>query len=168
MSASDTLEQGVSYWIIANADHTLNIDKNLSGLSPTTTVESSSVGIEDSNFTKVNEEDIPANSDVNCKKFMTGNVFPYSFDLSDLYFKHGSGTYYPMGDSSNDGYISAVVYKHDSDKITGCDGYEAIDPATPGFGGQVKPMEGFFIKLEINASTETNKFAFPLEMQNAN
>ena len=99
---------------------------------------------------------------------MTGNVYPYSFDLSDLYFKHGSNDYYPMGDSNNDGYISSVVYIHDSNKTDGCDGYVAVDPSTPGFGGQIDPMEGFFIKLEINASTQSNKFAFPLEMQNAN
>ena len=168
MSADDTLEVGKSYWIIANSDKTLNIDKNLTGLSPTDTTDSSTVGIDDNNFTEVKEIDLPANSDANCKKYMSGNVFPYAFDLNDLYFKHGTGTYYPMGDSNNDSYISPVVYIHDSPEISGCDGYVAIDPSTPGFEGQIEPMEGFFIKLKINSSTEANKFAFPLEMQNAN
>jgi hypothetical protein len=163
LSSTDTLQVGRSYWIIADSDHILNIPKDLSGLSPTSVTDSSSLGISDENFSEVHETTLPANSDSNEKKYMSGNPFPFSFGLEDLYFRHGSGTYYPMGDSNNDSYIKAVVYKHDSPLIGECDGYVAIDPSTPGFSSMVKPMEGFFTRFEINSDTSTNHFAFPLD-----
>ena len=167
MSSDDTLEVGKSYWIIADNDHILNIDKSLTGLSPTDTQDSSSVGIDDNNFTKIKEINLPANSDIFPKKYMTGNVFPYRFDISDLYFSHNNSSYTYIGDTNNS-YINSVIYTHDSPKISDTDGYTAFDPTTPGFQGEIKPMEGFFIKLKISPSIQTNHLAFPLEMQNAN
>ena len=102
-------------------------------------------------------------------KYMTGNPFPYAFNMSKLYFKHNAsgGSYRLMGDSANDSYINSIVYKHDSPKTGPSDGYVAVDPTTPGFNGSIQPMEGFFIKLEqISNDNYVNHFAYPLIMSN--
>jgi hypothetical protein len=105
---------------------------------------------------------------------MAGNSLPYAFLVKDLYFSTdytSSGTYKPMGDTANDTYIYATLYKHDSpdtsDKnTTAGGGYEALNAGTPGFdNGGVKAMEGFFIKIEESSATN-NGLAFPLMMQN--
>jgi hypothetical protein len=101
---------------------------------------------------------------------MAGNPFPYSFDLSNLYFRHydsSSATFNPMGDSANDAYINATVYKHDSSETGPVTGYEAVTPSTPGFNAPIQSMEGFFIKLEKNSDTSSsNSFAYPLTYGN--
>jgi len=166
LSATDTLKQGVSYWIITDADHNVTIDKTLDGLAPTATREASSFGISDDFFDKVAEFRLPTNSADNVKKYMAGNPFPYSFDLSNLYFKHGNGVN-PMGDSANDDYIDATVYKHDSNETGPTTGYEAVTPSTPGFNAPIGPMEGFFIKMPSNDDTDSNNsFAYPLTYGN--
>ncbi len=178
LSATDSLEVGKSYWIITDDNVTVTLDETLSGIQPTARVDADSTfGISDPDFTEVNQTALPNNvmqvsGDV--KKYMTGNVFPYAFNLRDLYFSHGgsSGTFHPMGDSANDTYISSTVYTHNSPDTSGDTednggGYKALDPATPGFDqGSIRPMEGFFIKIEEDSSTDDNSFAFPLNMSN--
>jgi hypothetical protein len=173
LSASDTLEQGVSYWIITDADHTVTIDKaTITGLMPTTTQDASSVNISNSYFTKVAEITLPAASDTNAKKYMAGNPLPYSFDMSNLYFKHNSSgaSYHSMEDNASNGdYINPVFYKHDSSETGPVSGYEAIEPSTPGLNAPILPMEGFFIRIETNSdTTNNNNFAYPLTMGNDN
>ena len=164
MSPDDTLELGKSYWIISDSDHILNIPKDLSGLSPTSAVDSLSFGIDDINFSKVHEVVLPPNSDKNEKKYMCGNPFPFSFALEDLYFKHANQNYSQMGSEGAKSYVKAVVYKHNSALLGKYDGYVAIDPTTPGFSSMVEPMEGFFTRIEISSDTSENHFAFPLDM----
>jgi hypothetical protein len=69
-----------------------------------------------------------------------------------------------MGDSTNDTYINATFYKHDSTDRGPVNGYEAVTAGTPGFDQHgIKAMEGFFIKIEANsADTDNNYFAYPL------
>ena len=177
LNATDTLQQGVSYWIITDHDVTVTIDKTLNGLSPTSADDTSTIGINDADFTQVHQHTLP-NNEINTagyvKKYMAGNPFPYAFDIADLYFSHGgaSGSYNPMGDSANDTYINAVVYKHDSsdlsDKnVTEGGGYEAVSAGTPGFdNGGIKAMEGFFIRLPEANDADDNYFAYPLIMKN--
>jgi subtilisin-like proprotein convertase family protein len=173
LAATDTVVPGKGYWIIADlgtegATKSITIPKTLAGLSPTSTVATSSVGISDPDFTEVHEYTLPKNevsdpATIDYKKYMAGNPFPYAFNLSDLYFRHGAGTYREMGNTGNDRYINKVVYKHDSNKTDSVDGYVAVDPATPGLGGSIQPMEGFFIKIEKDQTdTDTNSFAYPL------
>ena len=147
---------------------------------PTSTknANDSTIGINDPDFTEVHQTTIPSNyvsQSGNDKKYMAGNVFPYAFNLRDLYFSHGlsAGSYYPMGDSNNDSYIKSIVYTHDSadtsgDSVSSGGGYIALDPATPGFDtGSIRPMEGFFIKLLGSTSDQaSNAFAFPLNPSN--
>ncbi len=179
LSASDSLEVGKSYWIIVDDDQaqqkSVTIDESLSGINPTSTKDAndSTIGINDPDFTEVHQSSLPSNYvnvDGNDKKYMVGNVFPYAFNLRDLYFSHGlsSGSYYPMGDSNNNTYIDSIVYTHDSSETGHTDGYIAIDPATPGFDqGSIRPMEGFFIKLFGSTDDQdSNAFAFPLNMSN--
>ena len=178
LSANDELSQGASYWIIADGNHTITIDKTLSGLTPTTTAASSTVNIDDPDFTEVHTHPLPDNEMTHggdAKKYMAGNPFPYGFLLRDLYFSHdqnGNANYKPMGDSANNTYINATFYKHDSadtsDKDTGNGGgYEAVNAQTPGFDfGGIKAMEGFFIKIENTGDTDDNWFAYPLIMKN--
>ena len=175
LAATDTLSQGKSYWIITDADHSVTIPKTLSGLTPTSTknADDSTIGISDPDFTKVHQSSLPDNlvtQSGNDKKYMAGNVFPFAFNLRDLYFSHGggSGSYYPMGDSNNDNYIESTVYTHDSNETGPSTGYIALDPATPGFDqGSIRPMEGFFIKLLGSTSDQSsNAFAYPLNQSN--
>ena len=164
LDADDNLTQGISYWIITDADHNVTIPKGLSGLSPTVAADYSSLGDPYPAFASL----LPTSSAVNVKKFMAGNPFPYSFQLAKLYFFRTDPAH-PMGHSNNDPYINKIVYKHDSSETGPVDGYVGIDPSTPGFDGSIQPMEGFFIKLEINADTGTsNFFGYPLTYGNDN
>ena len=105
---------------------------------------------------------------------MAGNPYPYAFYVHDLYFRHGSGNYTEMGNSTNDTYINATFYKHDSsdtsdEEVNGnSGGYTAVSAGTPGFDTHgIKAMEGFFLKLnEVNGDNDANKFAYPLIMKN--
>jgi len=179
LDGTDTLEQGISYWIITDHNVTVTIDKTLVDLTPTATEDnnSSNIDINDTDFEKVHRFTLPDNAMNHTgwvKKYMAGNPFPYAFDIGNLYFSHGgtSGSYNPMGDSSNDDYIDAVFYKHDSsdtsDKnISSGGGYVAVSAGTPGFdNGGIKAMEGFFIKLPEVQDTDANYFAYPLMIQN--
>jgi len=171
LNEDDNVSLGQSYWIIVDAGGAgqtkrVTIPKGLSGLTPTPTADYSSLGDPYPAYAYL----LPKSSSVNVKKFMAGNTFPFSFQLSSLYFyRSGENSAYPMGATENDTFINRIVYKHDSNETGPVTGYEAIDPATPGFGGRVQPMEGFFIKLEINADTTAdNFFGYPLTYGNDN
>ncbi len=180
LTADSTVKQGVSYWIITDDDHNVTIPRDLDGLAPTPTTDAndSSIGINNDFFSKVHNYSYLPDNDMRgggeSKKFMAGNPFPFSFHLSHLYFAHdpGNGSFHPMGNSDNDSYINAVVYVHDSadttdQSVENGGGYKAIDPSTPGFGGAIQPMEGFFVKiLDGNGDTAQNAFAFPLTYGN--
>ena len=161
----NTIHPGKGYWIIADSDVNLTIPKDLIGLAPTSTVDASNVGINDNNFTKVHEYQLPKGGNVNDVKYMAGNAFPFAFHISDLYFKHNDSNqqYRAMGDAWNDTYINPTFYKHDSNETGPVAGYEAITPTTPGLNGSVQPMEGFFIKINpIDTEDFDNNFAYPL------
>jgi hypothetical protein len=172
LSGSDTLKQGISYWIITDADHNVTIDKTLNDLSPTLKEASSGIGISNPDFTEINKHTLPNNIMSNggdAKKYMAGNPFPYAFMIKDLYFTHGSSSYNPIGSNTNDdSYINPTFYKHDSSETGPVNGYEPVNAATPGFdGGGIYPMEGFFIKIEEeNSDADDNFFAYPLMMKN--
>jgi len=177
LAATDKMQVGKSYWIIADADHNITIDKTIDGLAPTSTqdADASAFGIQDPDFLKVHGHSLPDNLMNHSgwvKKYMAGNPFPYSFNMDNLYFSHGGGgNYHPMGDTANDPYISSVVYTHDSSdltdqNVTAGGGYQPIDPATPGLGGSLIPMEGFFVKILENSDQGSNSFAYPLTYGN--
>ncbi len=176
MDETDSIVQGRSYWIIIDAGgagNTKTVTIPKTGLThavlPTTTQDASSFSISNTYFTKVAEFPLPTASDVNAKKYMAGNPLPYSFDMSNLYFNNSSGTsYYSMEDNASNGsYINPVFYKHDSSETGPVSGYEAIEPSTPGLNALILPMEGFFIKIEINSNTtDNNNFTYPLTMGN--
>jgi hypothetical protein len=177
LASSDTVVPGASYWIITDADHTITIDKGITGLSPTSTTPANNLnGVNDPDFTETYLHNLPdnnMNTAGNIKKVMIGNPFPYAFELENLYFSHnaaGGNDYYPMGSNQNDTYINATVYKHDDPRTGPVDGYVAINPGTPGFTtGGIKAMEGFFIKLpEVAGDSTLNYFAHPLMMKNGN
>jgi hypothetical protein len=170
LESTDTLEVGVSYWIITDADHTITIDKTIPELRPTSAADE---GIIDDIVSQFKTHALPANSNDNEKKYMTGNPFPYKVDIAHLYFKHNTNDYYPMGNSANDNFVYANIYTHDhadtSDKnVTDGGGYTVLTTGTPGFSGDIIPMEGFFIKLEKNIDETSNTLAYPLMMQNGN
>ncbi len=176
MASTDKMKLGRSYWIIADADHNITIDKTISGLQPSPATDvKTAYQVDDPDFKEGNTTWLPDNvfnTTGWVKKFMAGNIYPYSFDMGNLYFSHGGGTYYPMGDANNDTYISSVVYKHDSadttDKnVTAGGGYEPVTPGTPGFSAPISPMEGFFVKiLEVQNDTGSNAFLMPLTYGN--
>jgi hypothetical protein len=181
LDPTDTLSQGQSYWINIDAGgagntKTVTIPKTLPGLSPTSTTPTSLLsGINDPDFTEAHLHYLP-NNDMNTpgsvKKYMAGNPFPYAFMVKHLYFSHdpANNDYYPMGDSTNDPYINATFYKHDSSSLSPVTDYEAVNAGTPGFDqGGIKAMEGFFIKIEeVPGDTADNYFAFPLIMKDGN
>ena len=183
LQSTDTVVAGEGYWIIADLggngnEKNITIPKTLPNLSPSATVVTSdpTINITNPNFTEVHEFNLPGNdvSDlaiVTGKKYMSGNPFPFAFHVSNLYLKHDDGTdvYKEMGNTGNDIYINSIVYTHDSNGTGPVTGYVAIDPATPGLGGSIQPMEGFFIKLDANnTDANINKFAYPLTYGNDN
>jgi len=173
LTASSTLEVGKGYWIIIDAGGTgneknISIDpSSISGLAPTSTEDAnkSTISIDNSNFTKVHEYELPKGGDANNVKYMTGNPFPFAFQMSDVYFKHNANgqSYNAMGATVNDTYIESTVYIHDSNKTGPVDGYVAVDPATPGFNGSIPTMTGFFVKIKSDSNdNDVNHFAYPL------
>ena len=177
LSKDDNLTQGISYWIITDGDYNVTIPKTLANLKPTGTIDAndSSVDIDDKDFSHVHTHSLPDNQMTkggDSKKYMAGNPFPYAFYMKNLYFSHGStgGTYHSMDDnSSNESYINMTFYKHDSNETSPTNGYTAVSAGTPGFDKYgLEAMEGFFLKIEDNSSTENNKFAYPLIMKNGN
>ncbi len=176
LEGASTVVPGQGYWINADlgssgSTRDLTIDTTKPGITQTPTVDASTVSIDNNNFTKVYEYVLPNNeisSTGDMKKYMAGNPFTTAFELSDLYFKHGTGgTYEAMGNTNNDAYINNVIYKHDSNETGPFTGYEAIAPGTPGFSGSIQPMEGFFIKIpKDNTDDHNNNFAYPLMYDN--
>jgi len=178
LTGDDTLEVGVSYWIIADDDHTITIDESNTALNlaPTTTSSTDDLDIEDDLFTQAHEVTLPVTDGENDKKYMTGNPFPYRFDFAKNYFNHDEAGYYLLSASENEDYVLARIYTHDSsdtseDNEDNGGGYKVIAPATPGLAdGQIVPMEGFFMQLNAKsgADDESNKLAYPLMMQYEN
>ena len=166
MLGSDTVTPGKGYWIIADLggsghEKNLTIPTSLSDLHLSPTVDTSSVGISDPDFTEVHLSTLPKGGDLNDVNYMSGNPFALAFPLSKLNFKHngtGSG-YHPMGSSANDTYINRIVYRYADDGS----GYTAVDPSTPGFNGSISVMEGFFIRIKADSNDDdNNSFAYPL------
>jgi hypothetical protein len=177
LSASDTLEQGKSYWIITDQNRTVTIDKTLSGLSQTPTTLATAPGFNitdpDAAFTRIFDYQLFANGAVYRKKYMAGNPFPFAFDVSRIFMNNtANGVYYPLADANNSAYISPKIYTHDSPDLTGVNqpngGYVVLDASTPGFVDKVRPMEGFFLIFPVNNSGTQNNFAFPLMTQYGN
>ena len=170
LTASSTLEQGKSYWIIMDASDVAGDEKNVTipktGLTDTLLPTSTQTSLYNPNAEKSHVHFLPTSSADNAKKYMAGNPFPYAFDILDLYFTHLPDQFAPMGDPMWGPFINSTVYKHDSPQTGPVDGYEAVSAVTPGMGGTILPMEGFFIKLEINSDeTNANALSYPLIMK---
>jgi len=163
LESNDTVIPGKGYWIIVANDANMTIDTTLPDLNYTAVQASSNLGISSTVFDDVNLTQLPDSDTNNTKKIMLGNPFPTKMQLSDLYFSHGggSGSYNPMGDSSNDSYINATVYTYEHTG-TSANNYIAITPDTPGFTDRIDPMTAFWIKLE-SGQTGSNFITFPLE-----
>ena len=164
---TSTLKQGQSYWIIIDAsditgdEKNVTIPRDLPNLAPTSTTVTSIIP----NVEKVHLYQLPYPSAVNEKKFMAGNPFPYAFKLTDLHFTNYAIPFLAMGNDLLDPYINSTVYKHDDPRTGPVDGYVAL-AATPGFNGEILPMEGFFIKLPISiVPFIAYEFAYPLIMK---
>ena len=160
LDAGDGVQPGKGYWIIVAQDADMSVDTNLSGLAFTAEINASDLGISDPDFNEVNRSTLPDTDATKIKKVMKGNPFPKTFELSNLYFSHGGGSYRPMGNSANDPYIRQSVYTFDANSTSSND-YTPIAPQTPGFAHRIDPMTGFFTLLEANASGGGNDLAFP-------
>lgn len=158
MNATDPVVPGKGYWIITDtADGnpvTVRIDNTLTGLVKTATHLASADGISDNNtskFEEVHTYGLPDSLASNWRKIMLGNPFNKAFDLEDLYYKHGSNAFEAWG--TDDTYVNGTLYYRAGDH------YEAIS-LTPGFNNPIEPMQGFWIKL--NAGAGTNSIDYPL------
>ena len=164
MESDDTVENGKGYWIITDADVTMKIDTNLSGLSLTSTESKDNyTGVNSNSFDDVRLRILPDSQNDRKTKVMIGNPFPQSFKLADMYYNHNGGTYYPMGDSNISSYVEDAVYYHDSSDITS-DQYIAITPITPGFIHEVDAMIGFFFMMKVDSQEQNNSVLFPFEL----
>ena len=162
MEYNDTVVPGKGYWIITDENKTMSIDETLSGLSSTSEQSSSNLGISDGNFDNIHLKDLPNSSSGERLKVMLGNPFPLKFSLENMYFNNSNQgtTYYPMGNATNDTYIEKTVYVHDTADRSGTS-YEARVSGTPGFEGDIRLMEGFWVILETGSGE--NNITYPLE-----
>ena len=153
LAATDPVEPGKGYWIIADHNTTWHIDGSLSELSYAPTVTASSLGISTPAFDYVHLRDLP-DSATDQQKVLLGNPFPHDIQIADTYFSHAGGTFEPMdGNANNDPYVNDVVYVYESGD------YKAISAGTPGFD-KVIHQQGFWLRLKPGQSG-TNRITYP-------
>ena len=166
MAATDTMQPGKGYWIIADANHTIGVSStpNLRGTDRSDVTAAAYPGIPTAgtSFDKVRDYTLP-DSDTTVKKVLLGNPFLKKFQLSDMYYRSASDPYVSMAALPTDGSgaMEPVVYTHDSTDTTSSQ-YQAITPTTPGFTDQVPVGQGFWIRLNP-WNTGSNKVAYPYE-----
>jgi hypothetical protein len=116
-------------------------------------------------FSRVVRTDLPATSNTRVQNWLIGNPYTLKMSVANLFFSHdttANGTYYEWTDAANDPYRNATLYAHDSSD-TSATGYEARTASTPGFGGEIAPMEGVFVKLHQDNDTNNNYLLLPHE-----
>jgi len=155
--AGDKVEPGKGYWIISDHDNTWHIDGTLPNLDYSSTVTTSSLDINDSNFDYVHKRDLPATV-ADQQKLLLGNPFPHDINMSDIYFSGATNPFYPLANSNNNGYVNAIVYTYDA-VGTSSSNYKASVPDTPGFSSVIH-QQGFWLRLKPG-QTGDNNITFP-------
>ena len=153
LAATDPVEPGKGYWIIADHNTTWHIDGSLNELSYAPTVTASSLGISSAAFDYVHLRDLP-DSMADQQKLLLGNPFPHDIKIVDLDFSHESDAFRSMdGNIDNAPYVNDVVYAYDEGT------YKAISASTPGFP-KIIHQEGFWLRLKPGQSG-TNRLTYP-------
>lgn len=163
LSSTDEIIQGKSYWIISN-----NIRKPLGG--PIYIYTDDSISQTKTDLLEVDETFVAGYYDYTLSapqdpgdgsayaRIMVGNAFPRSFLWRDVSYMR-NGTTMNITEAAAAGYMNDIAYVHDKSSTTG-QPYKALT-LVPGFENLVRESDGFWIRLEENATAE-DKLRIPL------
>lgn len=158
MYPTNTVVPGKGYWIITDLNQTWAVDTNLSSLSKTVGTLAVDHNVSSPNFTDVKSYTLTDTSSTELKKLMLGNPFHKTFEVGDLFLKHGGGNFAPMSQQGD--YIYNSVYQHDSTSLSGLE-YDVVS-ATPGLQHTIESGVGFWVILKTNADETSNIIDYPL------
>lgn len=156
LGATEVMELGKGYWIIADHDVTLQADSN--AVTTRTPVDVSKIPASDSvgaYYFAALPDHVAGGT---MKKMMMGNAFPRAFNWTELMVYDGT-----VGSLFSDGtYYDPTGYVYDVSSTTG-QPYRAVT-ATPGFDGDVQPYQAFWIKqVDTGANVTGLEIALPIE-----
>jgi hypothetical protein len=162
LDETSSIEQGKSYWIIADANRTWKVDSTASSIRT------------DLNTTIVPNPDVVAGTypialptaDQNVSgeiyaKVMVGNPFARSFEWTNVQYYSVSDANISLSTAETSNYMDSTAYMYDSSSTTG-QPYTAVT-STPGVGSKTVPVnKGLWIKMLANAQSG-DKLLIPLE-----
>jgi hypothetical protein len=162
LDESSPVEQGKSYWIIADADVTWKVDTTAS--ITRTDIDTTLVPYPDVSA-GVYAVALPA-ADQNLSgndswaKVMIGNPFARTFKWSNVQYSSTADGNITLDTAEASNYMDSTAYVYDSSVVSG-QPYEAIQ-ATPGFNRPIGVNEGLWIKM-LNNATSSDRLLIPLE-----
>jgi len=140
LTASEAMELGRGYWIIADADVTLRANAgNGTAITKRTQLNTTLSTQEVAGNYKFALKDV---STSNVVKIMVGNPFPRTIKWSNVTENLSD----PLG-----GVVDSTAYAYDATSTTG-QPYRAIT-ATPGFDGEIAPYQAVWIKQNIQSAS---------------
>ena len=154
---TEVMELGRGYWIIADHNVTLQADSN--AVTTRTPSDVSKIQASDS-VGAYYYFALPDHVIGSMKKMMIGNTFPRVFNWTELMLYNTSNdNTLPF---ENSGYYNNTGYVYDISSSTG-QPYRAVT-ATPGFDGEIKPYQAFWIKQEDKGENiSVLELAIPIE-----
>jgi hypothetical protein len=162
LEESSPIEQGKSYWIIADTNSTWKVDSTASSTHT------------DLNTTIITDPDVIAGTyaialptaDQNVSgdiyaKVMVGNPFARSFEWTNVQYYSISDANISLGSAKTSNYMESTAYIYDSSSTSG-QPYTAVT-STPGVGSKTIPVnKGFWIKI-LESAAAGDKLLIPLE-----
>ncbi len=154
MTASDPMELGKGYWIIADHNVTLQVDDNVQ--AGRTSITRMAPG-NDPKYVGSYDAPLPDLVAGDEKKVMMGNPFPRAFKWTNLQI--GGTSFVPL---LNNSFYNDTGYVYDNTQSG--QPYRAITATgTPGIADEIKPYEAFWLK-DLGANTVSGlKLALPFE-----
>ena len=162
LNENSPIEQGKSYWIIADANRTWKVDSaaSISHTEINTTIVTPTDVIAGVYAIPLPRADQNVSGDV-FAKVMLGNPFARSFEWTNVQYYSVSDANRTLTNANTKGYMNSTAYIYDS-SITSGQPYTAVT-STPGVGTTTIPVnQGFWIKMLEDAATG-DKLLIPLE-----
>jgi hypothetical protein len=162
LDLTTSIEQGKSYWIIADANSTWKVDSTASS----TRTDLNTTLVPNPNLVAGTYPITLPTADQNVSgeiyaKVMVGNPFSRSFEWSNVQYYSVSDANISLDSAETSNYMDSTAYIYDSASTSG-QPYTAVT-TTPGVGSKTVPVnKGFWIKILANAQSG-DKLLIPLE-----